>query len=41
MFLAALEKSMWVKALAARVLRINERVLSYKMNILGLKRPAE
>ncbi len=36
----ALEKSGWVKARAARTLGITERILSYKMDNLGIKKSA-
>jgi two-component system NtrC family response regulator len=36
MILAALEKNGWVKARAARALGVTERILSYKMNNLGI-----
>jgi PAS domain S-box-containing protein len=38
MIVSALEKSGWVKARAARSLGLNERVLTYKMNSLGIER---
>jgi two-component system NtrC family response regulator len=40
MILAALEKCGWVKARAARSLGVTERILSYKMNNLGIEKPA-
>jgi DNA-binding NtrC family response regulator len=36
MILAALEKNAWVKARAARALGVTERILSYKINNLGI-----
>jgi DNA-binding NtrC family response regulator len=38
LLLASLEKNNWVKARAARALGITERILSYKMNTLGIDR---
>jgi PAS domain S-box-containing protein len=38
MIVSALEKSGWVKARAARNLGLNERVLTYKMNNLGIEK---
>jgi len=38
MILSALEKSGWVKSRAARSLGLNERVLTYKMNNLGIEK---
>ena len=38
MIVSALEKSGWVKSRAARSLGLNERVLTYKMNNLGIER---
>ncbi len=38
MILAALEKNGWVKARAARALGVTERILSYKMNNLGIEK---
>ncbi len=35
----ALEKNGWVKARAARALGLTERILSYKMDNLGIKKP--
>jgi transcriptional regulator with GAF, ATPase, and Fis domain len=39
MILAALDKNGWVKCRAARSLGITERILSYKMNTLGMEKP--
>jgi DNA-binding NtrC family response regulator len=39
MIVSALEKSGWVKARAARSLGLNERLLTYKMNSLGMNGP--
>jgi DNA-binding NtrC family response regulator len=41
MIVSALEKSGWVKARAARTLGLNERVLTYKMNNLGIEKAAQ
>jgi DNA-binding NtrC family response regulator len=41
MILAALQKAGWVKARAARTLGVTERILSYKMNNLGIERPPQ
>ena len=41
MILAALEKGGWVKARAARTLKVSERILSYKMDNLGIERPPQ
>jgi DNA-binding NtrC family response regulator len=38
MILAALEKNGWVKARAARALKVTERILSYKMQNLGIEK---
>jgi DNA-binding NtrC family response regulator len=40
MILEALEKNGWVKARAARALGLTERIISYKMDTLGIARPA-
>ncbi|HXG59937.1 MAG TPA: sigma 54-interacting transcriptional regulator, partial [Planctomycetota bacterium] len=40
MILAALEKNGWVKARAARALGVTERILSYKMQNLGIEKPS-
>ena len=37
----ALERAGWVKARAARALGVTERILSYKMQNLGIQRPGE
>jgi DNA-binding NtrC family response regulator len=39
LILDALEKSGWVKARAARMLGITERIMSYKIDNLGIKKP--
>ncbi len=39
MIVAALEKNGWVKARAAQALGVTERILSYKMNNLGIQKP--
>ena len=41
MILSALEKCGWTKARAARALGVTERILSYKMNNLGIERPQQ
>jgi DNA-binding NtrC family response regulator len=38
MILDALEKTGWVKAKAARTLKLTERILSYKMDAYGISR---
>ena len=38
MIVDALDKNGWVKAKAARVLGITERMISYKMENLGIQR---
>jgi DNA-binding NtrC family response regulator len=40
MILAAMDRNNWVKARAARTLGVTERILAYKMNNLGIEKPA-
>jgi two-component system NtrC family response regulator len=40
MILAAMDRHNWVKARAARALGVTERILAYKMNNLGIEKPA-
>ena len=41
MILTALEKNGWVKARAARVLGVTERILAYKINNLGIEKSSK
>jgi DNA-binding NtrC family response regulator len=41
MIVEALDKNGWVKARAARALGLTERIISYKMENLGIERPAQ
>jgi DNA-binding NtrC family response regulator len=40
MILAAMDRNGWVKARASRALGVTERILAYKMNNLGIEKPA-